>query len=88
MAQYPLNEIDKCEILTLQDNYIEITAGDNSEIIKRAAAVKEGNIRHSILAEHGYCAVVKTTTGSRIRTLLFDFGFSEYVVKMGTLLSF
>jgi len=78
MEQSPLNEIDKCEILTLQDNYIEITAGDNSKIIKRAAAVKEGNIRQSILAEHGYCAVVKTQTGDRIRTLLFDFGFSEY----------
>ncbi|MBI4763305.1 MAG: MBL fold metallo-hydrolase [Deltaproteobacteria bacterium] len=77
MAQYTVNEVDKVEILTLQDNYIEITAGDNSEIIHRAAAVKEGSIRQSILAEHGYCAVVKTTTGDRLGTLLFDFGFSE-----------
>ncbi len=65
------------EILTLQDNYIEITAQDNNEMIRRAAAVKEGNIRNSILAEHGYSAVVKTTTDGRVRTLLFDFGFSE-----------
>ena len=78
MEHYQLNEVDKVQILTLQDNYIEITAGDNNKIIKRAAAVKEGNIRQSILAEHGYCAVVKTQTDSRIRTLLFDFGFSEY----------
>ncbi len=77
MAQYVLNELDKVEILTLQDNYIEITAGDNSDIIHRAAAVKEGSIRNSILAEHGYCAIVQTTTGDRTRTLLFDFGFSE-----------
>jgi 7,8-dihydropterin-6-yl-methyl-4-(beta-D-ribofuranosyl)aminobenzene 5'-phosphate synthase len=77
MAQFPLNPIDKCEIQTLQDNYIEITAGDNSEIISRATAVKEGSIRTSILAEHGYCAVVRTTTGNRTRTMLFDFGFSE-----------
>jgi 7,8-dihydropterin-6-yl-methyl-4-(beta-D-ribofuranosyl)aminobenzene 5'-phosphate synthase len=77
MTPYAVKEIDKCEILTLQDNYIEITAGDNNEIIHRAAAVKEGSIRNSILAEHGYCALVKTTTGNRTRTLLFDFGFSE-----------
>lgn len=77
MAQYTINEVDKIEILTLQDNYIEITAGDNSNIISRAAAVREGSIRQSILAEHGYSAVVKTTTGDRVRTLLFDFGFSE-----------
>lgn len=77
MAINVLNEVDQIEILTLQDNYIELTAGDNSEIIQRAAAVKEGNIRNSILAEHGYCAVVKTTTNDRTHTLLFDFGFSE-----------
>ncbi len=77
MAQYPLTAVDQCEILTLQDNYIEITAGDNSDIIHRAAAVKEGSIRTSILAEHGYCAVVKTTRNDRTHTLLFDFGFSE-----------
>ena len=77
MASYPLNEADKVEILTLQDNYIEITAGDNSEIIARAAAVKDGSIRTSVLAEHGYCAIVKTTTGDQVRTFLFDFGFSE-----------
>jgi 7,8-dihydropterin-6-yl-methyl-4-(beta-D-ribofuranosyl)aminobenzene 5'-phosphate synthase len=77
MTQYAVKEVDKCETLTLQDNYIEITAGDNSDIIHRASAVKEGSIRTSILAEHGYCAVVKTTTGDRTHTLLFDFGFSE-----------
>jgi len=77
MAMHKVNECDKIEILTLQDNYIEITAGDNSEIITRAAPVREGSISQSILAEHGYCAVVKTTTGKEVRTLLFDFGFSE-----------
>lgn len=76
MSAYRLQILDQVEILTLQDNYIEITAGDNSEIIRRAAAVKEGNIRNSILAEHGFCALVRTTKGGRSRSLLFDFGFS------------
>jgi hypothetical protein len=30
-----MNELDKVEILTLQDNYIDMTATDNSEIIYR-----------------------------------------------------
>ncbi|MBN1382936.1 MAG: MBL fold metallo-hydrolase [Deltaproteobacteria bacterium] len=77
MVQYAVNEVDKVEILTLQDNYIEITAGDNSEIITRAGAVKNGIVSQSILAEHGFSALVKTTTGERTRILLFDFGFSE-----------
>jgi 7,8-dihydropterin-6-yl-methyl-4-(beta-D-ribofuranosyl)aminobenzene 5'-phosphate synthase len=71
------NEVDKVEILTLQDNYIEMTAGDSNNIISRARPLKAGEIRASVLAEHGYCALVKTTTNGRTRTLLFDFGFSE-----------
>jgi 7,8-dihydropterin-6-yl-methyl-4-(beta-D-ribofuranosyl)aminobenzene 5'-phosphate synthase len=72
-----INEVDRIEILTLQDNYIDITAGDNSEIVLRAMPVREGEIRASVLAEHGFSAIVKTTTGDRTRTMLFDFGFSE-----------
>jgi 7,8-dihydropterin-6-yl-methyl-4-(beta-D-ribofuranosyl)aminobenzene 5'-phosphate synthase len=69
--------VDKVEILTLQDNYIEMTATDNSAIITRAVPLKDGEIRASILAEHGFSALVKTTAAGRTHTLLFDFGFSE-----------
>ena len=37
-----VNEIDKVEILTLQDNYIDLTAMDNNEIIRRASPLKDG----------------------------------------------
>ncbi len=77
MPQIPLRSVDKVEILTLQDNYIEMTAMDNSAIITRAAPLKEGEIRASILAEHGFSALIKTTADSKTHTLLFDFGFSE-----------
>jgi 7,8-dihydropterin-6-yl-methyl-4-(beta-D-ribofuranosyl)aminobenzene 5'-phosphate synthase len=72
-----INELDKVEILTLQDNYIDMTATDNSEMIRRAGARVAGEIRKSILAEHGFSAVVRTTAGDKTRTMLFDFGFSE-----------
>jgi 7,8-dihydropterin-6-yl-methyl-4-(beta-D-ribofuranosyl)aminobenzene 5'-phosphate synthase len=69
--------LDRVEILTLQDNYIEITAMDNSEIVQRARPLDRGEIRTSIQAEHGYSALVRTTRDDRTHTLLFDFGFSE-----------
>lgn len=72
-----INEVDKVEILTLQDNFIDITAMDNSTVVSRAMPLQAGEIRSSILAEHGFSAVVRTTTGDRTRTMLFDFGFSE-----------
>ena len=77
MSQTELNAVDKVEILTLQDNYIEMTATDNSAVIARATLLKDGEFRASILAEHGLSAIVKTTLGDKTKTMLFDFGFSE-----------
>jgi len=72
-----LKAVDRVEILTLQDNYIDITAMDSNAIVTRANPLKDGEIRASVLAEHGFSALVKTTTDGKSHTLLFDFGFSE-----------
>jgi len=72
-----MNDLDRVEILTLQDNYIDMTATDNSAVIRRAGARVAGETRKSVLAEHGFSAVIRTTVGDRTRTMLFDFGFSE-----------
>jgi 7,8-dihydropterin-6-yl-methyl-4-(beta-D-ribofuranosyl)aminobenzene 5'-phosphate synthase len=72
-----LKEVEKVEILTLQDNFIEITAFDNSAIISRARFLMGGEIKTSIRAEHGFSAIVRTITAGRTRMLLFDFGFSK-----------
>lgn len=72
-----LKAVDGIEILTLQDNYIEITAMDSNAVVTRANPLKEGEIRASVLAEHGFSALVKTALGNKTHTLLFDFGFSE-----------
>jgi 7,8-dihydropterin-6-yl-methyl-4-(beta-D-ribofuranosyl)aminobenzene 5'-phosphate synthase len=77
MAKTILKAMDKVEILTLQDNYIEMTAMDNNAVITRAAPLKDGEIKASLLAEHGFSALVKTIAAGTIHTLLFDFGFSE-----------
>ena len=77
MSQMTPQAVNKVEILTLQDNYVEITAMDNSAILTRASAIKDGMIKNSISAEHGFSVLVKTTASGRTHTLLFDFGFSE-----------
>ena len=73
-----LKEVDKVEILTLQDNYIDIAAFDGSEVVQRALSVKDREIKNSILAEHGFSAMVTVAADEMPRSLLFDFGFSEY----------
>ncbi|SPD75155.1 Beta-lactamase domain protein [uncultured Desulfobacterium sp.] len=70
------NEIEKIEILTLQDNYIDLVMRDNSDIVERAMPVKEGEIKNSLLAEHGFSSLVTVSRGNQSRKILFDFGFS------------
>jgi 7,8-dihydropterin-6-yl-methyl-4-(beta-D-ribofuranosyl)aminobenzene 5'-phosphate synthase len=77
MGKQNLKPVDKIEILTLQDNYIEMTATDNSTVVTRAIPLKEGYFRQSVLSEHGFSAVVRVTADGKTRTMLFDFGFSE-----------
>ncbi|MFP4000032.1 MAG: MBL fold metallo-hydrolase, partial [Desulfobacterales bacterium] len=72
-----MQPVDRMEILTLQDNYIDILARDNSDIISRAMPLKGVEVRNSILAEHGFSAVITTVVDSSTRSMLFDFGFSE-----------
>ena len=76
-AHFWVNEVDKVEILTLQDNYIDLMATDNNQVITRAMPLKDGQFKKSVLCEHGFSSIVRTTTGDRTRTMLFDFGFSD-----------
>jgi 7,8-dihydropterin-6-yl-methyl-4-(beta-D-ribofuranosyl)aminobenzene 5'-phosphate synthase len=71
------NEIDKIEILALQDNYIDLLAQDSSDIITRALPVKDREVKTSILAEHGFASIITVTKGHTSRSIIFDFGFSE-----------
>lgn len=77
MATQNVKTVDRIEILTLQDNYIDMMAMDNNAIVTRAIPLKEGYFRQSILSEHGFSAVVRTMGEGKTGTLLFDFGFSE-----------
>ncbi|MBN1828637.1 MAG: MBL fold metallo-hydrolase [Deltaproteobacteria bacterium] len=72
-----LRAVDRVEVLTLQDNYINITAADNSDMITRARKLLKGVIGPSITAEHGFSTVVTTSAGDVQRSLLFDFGLSS-----------
>ncbi|OGP66360.1 MAG: hypothetical protein A2W27_01110 [Deltaproteobacteria bacterium RBG_16_44_11] len=71
-----LNEVDKVEITTLIDNYIDGVAMDGSDIISRAYPIKDGKISNSILAEHGFSAIATTQTNNKPHSVLLDFGFS------------
>jgi 7,8-dihydropterin-6-yl-methyl-4-(beta-D-ribofuranosyl)aminobenzene 5'-phosphate synthase len=71
------NEVDKLEILTLQDNYVDMVSMDSNQIVQRPMPIQGNEIKTSILAEHGFASVVSVTREGRTRSMIFDFGFSE-----------
>ena len=73
-----LNQVDSVEILTLQDNYIDLLARDNNEVVQRAMPLKGQEIKNSLLAEHGFSSLVTVTRGGESNSILFDFGFSAH----------
>jgi 7,8-dihydropterin-6-yl-methyl-4-(beta-D-ribofuranosyl)aminobenzene 5'-phosphate synthase len=73
-----LKEVDAVEVLTLQDNYIDIAAYDGNDIVKRALSHQDREIKNSILAEHGFSAALNVGKDDTSRCILFDFGFSEH----------
>jgi 7,8-dihydropterin-6-yl-methyl-4-(beta-D-ribofuranosyl)aminobenzene 5'-phosphate synthase len=72
-----IQEVDRVEILTLQDNYIDLLARDDTDVVKRALPLKGLEVKNSILAEHGYSALVSVTQEDKTQQILLDCGFSE-----------
>ena len=73
-----IQEVDRVEILTLQDNYFDALIGDSNAVVQRALPIKDMAIKNTILAEHGFSSVVTVTRGDVSQSLIFDFGFSEF----------
>ena len=70
--------VDRVEILTLQDNTIDLVQQDNSAVVQRAMPLVGLEVKNSILAEHGFSSLITITDGDASRSMLFDFGFSEH----------
>lgn len=78
MNAIELKAVDRVEILTLQDNTIDLVQQDNNEVIQRAMPLKGMEVSSSILAEHGFSSLITVFCDDAPRSMLFDFGFSEH----------
>jgi 7,8-dihydropterin-6-yl-methyl-4-(beta-D-ribofuranosyl)aminobenzene 5'-phosphate synthase len=68
---------DQVEILTLQDNYVDLVSWDDTEMVKRARIKPHMGSGSSLVAEHGFSALVNITYEGESLSFLFDFGFSK-----------
>jgi 7,8-dihydropterin-6-yl-methyl-4-(beta-D-ribofuranosyl)aminobenzene 5'-phosphate synthase len=72
-----LKEVDRIELLTLMDNYVDVLLG-NTEVVSRAAHSGGGEIfKDTVVGEHGLSMLVTVYEGAKKHTLLFDTGYSS-----------
>jgi len=71
-----LRQVDKIEVLTLMDNYVDVLLG-NTEVVRRAAHSGGGEIfKDTLVGEHGLSLLVTVYEGAKKHTVLFDTGYS------------
>jgi 7,8-dihydropterin-6-yl-methyl-4-(beta-D-ribofuranosyl)aminobenzene 5'-phosphate synthase len=80
-ASVSLKTVDRIEVTTLMDNYVDLLLPSTDTIIRPPLA-KEGKINaDTFLAEHGFSVLVTVYQGENKHTILFDTGYT----KMGVL---
>ena len=72
-----LKEVDRVEIISLMDNYVDLLLGD-TEIAKRPPLSDTDELpKDTLHAEHGLSLLIKVESGSESHTVLLDTGYSE-----------
>ena len=72
-----LKPVDRVEILTLIDNYIDLLLPP-SEVVSRPPLAKEGKIQSdTLLAEHGLSLLITVYQGEEKHTILLDTGYTK-----------
>jgi len=73
----PLKKVDRVEILTVIDNYVDVLL-TNTEVITRPPLAKTGTIPvDTLLAEHGLSLLVTVYEREEKHTMLFDTGYTK-----------
>jgi len=72
-----LKEVDRVEILTLMDNYVDVLLG-STDVVTRPPLAKGLEIpTDNLLAEHGLSMLVTAYRGKEKHTVLFDTGYTS-----------
>ena len=72
-----LKEVDRLEIISLMDNYVDLLLGD-TEIAKRPPLSDTDELpKDTLHAEHGLSLLIKVESESESHTVLLDTGYSE-----------
>ena len=75
--QLSLSEVDRVEIVTLMDNYVDVLL-PGTDIVKRPPVAKNETIpTDTLLAEHGLSLLITVFKDASKHTILFDTGYTK-----------
>ena len=72
-----LKEVDRVEIVTLIDNYVDVLLRNTDVVTRPPLAKGEELPTDTMLAEHGLSLLVTVSQGANQHTLLFDTGYTK-----------
>ena len=73
----PLKTLDRVEITTLIDNYVDLLL-PSTDVIKRPLLSREGKVAaDTLLAEHGLALLITAYQGEKKHTILLDTGYTK-----------
>jgi 7,8-dihydropterin-6-yl-methyl-4-(beta-D-ribofuranosyl)aminobenzene 5'-phosphate synthase len=71
-----LRTVDRIEVTTLVDNYVDVLL-ESTDLVTRPPRAKDGEIPlNTLLGEHGLSLLVKVSHGEETHTVLFDTGYT------------
>ncbi len=76
LSCFQLKEVDKVEIITVIDNYVDLLLPDTMIAARPPLATGSKVPSETLLAEHGLSLWVRVYKGKESRTILFDTGYS------------
>jgi 7,8-dihydropterin-6-yl-methyl-4-(beta-D-ribofuranosyl)aminobenzene 5'-phosphate synthase len=72
-----LEEVDRVEITTLIDNYVDLLLQDTPIVKRPPISTGKELPKDTLAAEHGFSLMVTTYRGSESHSVLFDAGYNE-----------
>jgi 7,8-dihydropterin-6-yl-methyl-4-(beta-D-ribofuranosyl)aminobenzene 5'-phosphate synthase len=76
-APVSLKELDRVEVLTLIDNFVDVLLEDTEIVTRPPKAAGEEIPTDTLLAEHGLCLLVRVERDAEKHTILFDTGYNS-----------
>jgi 7,8-dihydropterin-6-yl-methyl-4-(beta-D-ribofuranosyl)aminobenzene 5'-phosphate synthase len=76
-GSFPLKPVDRVEIVTLMDNYVDVLLPNSERVIRPPLTKEEALPTDSLVAEHGLAQLVTVFAGQAKHSILFDTGYTR-----------